>query len=49
MLEVLKIRLLNKPFNNDFDLLRYCLNCCLEFNLGPKEANLLYNFKKKLK
>lgn len=48
MLQLLKIRLLNKSFNSDFDLLRYCLNCCLESNLSIKEVALLYNFKKKI-
>ena len=46
-MEILKIRLLNKSFANDMQLLRYCLESCLALNLSVKEANRLYNFKKK--
>jgi len=46
-MEILKIRLLNKSFANDIQLLRYCLQSCLELNLSVKEVNKLYIFKKK--
>ena len=46
-MEILKIRLLNKSFENDMQLLRYCIESCKNAGLSTKEVNQLYNFKKK--
>lgn len=40
---MLKIAILKMEFSNDFELIRYCLEVCS----NTKEANHLFNFKKK--